>query len=58
LRFGAASRDEAQEKRVPRRSCEAATSGWFELSPGFSASIYASDMSETRLCGLSRILEA
>jgi hypothetical protein len=39
LRFGAASRDEAQEKRVPRHSCEAATAGWFELSRSRSAII-------------------
>jgi hypothetical protein len=32
LRFGAASRVEASEKRVPRYSSEAATAGWFELS--------------------------
>jgi hypothetical protein len=37
LRFGAVSRDEALEKRVPRHSCEAATAGWFELSPYGSA---------------------
>jgi hypothetical protein len=37
LRFGAASRDEAQAKRVPRHSCEAATAGWSEVSPELAA---------------------
>jgi hypothetical protein len=33
LRFDAANRDEALQKRVPCRSCEAATLGRFELFP-------------------------
>ena len=44
LRFGAASRDEALEKRVPRHSCEAVTAGKFELSPGLSASPSATNI--------------
>lgn len=49
LRFGAASRGELLAKhRVPRHGCEAATAGWFELSPSLSASIHYRSLIRSR----------